>query len=182
MTATSFNIVERRHAVQYDGANSGDIDALFALNTVSEAGGVWTFESPPGSSTFTANTNDWIVYAQNMALATHTPTAFNTFYSCNAVCEDVEGLASGTSVRAAGVAPIPTLTVLNPDATVAVQLTPSMPDAGYTASAYTFAGVALGDLEVNSVTVVDADTVNVSVSNTGLVSIAGANVLVHARD
>lgn len=206
MAATPQNIVERRHGVQYDGTNSGDIDALFSLNTLSESGGVWMFESPPGSSTYTVNTNDWIVYAQNMAFATHSPTAFVNFYRCNAECADVESLdvqalqeavetlegemdalqaevdaLGGVSIRSVGVAAVPTL-LLGASATVAVQLNPAMADSSYTAKAFKFASVSLVDLQINSVTIVDADTVNVNVENTGLVTLSGASVLVTATD
>lgn len=181
MAATPINIVERREAVQYDGTNSGDIDGLFALTTISEVGGVWMFESPPGASTFTVNTSDWIKYAQNMALEVHSPTAFDNFYSCNTVCADLDGLASGVSVKSIGVAPVPTL-LLGGSATVAVQLSPAMADSSYTARAFKFAGVSLSDLSINSVTVVDADTVNVAVSNVGLLTLTGASVLVTATD
>lgn len=197
MAATPINIVERRHGVQYDGTNSADIAALFSLTTISETGGVWMFESPPGASTYTVNTNDWIKYAQNMAFEVHSASAFANFYSCGALCSDlataeVEELAEAVdvleeavaaintsqAVRAMGVAPVPTL-ILNQTATVAVQLSPSMPDSSYTARAFKFAGVSLSTLTINSVTVVDADTVDVVVQNTGL-TLTGASVLVTA--
>lgn len=181
MAATPINIVDRRHAVQYDGTNSGDIDSLFSLLTVSEVGGVWTFESPPGSATYVANTSDWIVYAQNMAFGSFSPTAFDNFYMNVALASDLSGLATGVSVKSVGVAPVPTL-LLGGSATIAVQLTPAMADSSYTARAYKFAGVSLTDLDIDSVTVVDADTVNVAVSNVGLFTITGASVLVTATD
>lgn len=181
MAATPINIVERKHAVQYDGTNSGDIDNLFSLNTISETGGVWTFESPPGSSTYVANTSDWIVFFQNSAYGTFSPTAFDNFFRCNAECDDLLNLATGVSVKSVGVAPVPTL-LLGGSATVAVQLSPAMADASYSARAFKFAGVSLTDLSIDSVTVVDADTVNVAVSNVGLLTLAGASVLVTATD
>lgn len=204
MAATPVNIVERRHAVQYDGTNSGDIDNLFSLNTLSEAGGVWTFESPPASSTYVVNTNDWIVYAQNMAFAVHTPTAFDNFYRCNAQCDDLQeadiqdlqeavetlegqvssletevGNLGGESVRSVGVAPVPSLLLLT-NVNVDVQLSPAMPDTDFTARAFKFAGVSLSDLVINSVTIIDQDTVRVNVGNTGALTITGASLLVTA--
>lgn len=206
MTATPINIVERKHAVQYDGTNSGDIDALFPVNTLSEVSGVWTFESPPAGPTYVVNTNDWIVFFQNMVFGTYSPTAFDFFYRCNAECadlqsaevqdlqeavetlqgqvEDLQGevdALGGMSVRSVGVAPVPLL-LLGASTTVAVQLNPAMADSAYTAKAFKFAGVSLTDLAINSVTIVDADTVNVAVENTGLATITGASVLVTATD
>lgn len=198
MTATPINIVERKHAVQYDGTNSGDIDALFPVNTLSEVSGVWTFESPPTGPTYVVNTNDWIVFFQNMVFSTYSPTAFDFFYRCNAECadlqeavetlqgqvEDLQGevdALGGMSVRSVGVAPVPLL-LLGASTTVAVQLNPAMADSAYTAKAFKFAGVSLTDLAINSVTIVDADTVNVAVENTGLATITGASVLVTATD
>lgn len=198
MAATPVNIVERKHAVQYDGSNSADIDDAFPVNTISEAGGVWTFESPPSGPTYVVNTNDWIVFLQNMVYGTFSPGAFDLFFSCNAVCEDldsaaveelsealdeleetVEALNTSPAVRSVGIAPVPLL-LLGASTTVAVQLSPSMPDSSYTARAFKFAGVSLTDLNITSVTVVDADTVNVGVQNTGLVTLTGTSVLVTA--
>lgn len=204
MAATPINIVERKHAVQYDGTNSADIDNLFPVNTLSEAGGVWTFESPPTGPTYVVNTNDWIVFFQNMVFSTYSPTAFDFFYRCNAECADlsasevqaleeavetletemetlqgeVEGLG-GESVRSTGVGAVPTL-LLGTSANVDVQLNPAMPDTSFTARAFKFAAVSLVDLAINSVTIIDADTVRVAVQNTGLVTLSGASVMVTA--
>lgn len=205
MTANPINIVERRHAVQYDGTNSGDIETLFDANTLSEVGGVWTFESPTGSTVFVVNTDDYILFAQNMALGKFSPTDFANFYRCNAQCDDTEALQEavgtveaaletvetslaavqtslgGGFIRAVGVAPVPTL-LLNTETTVAVQIQPAMPDSSYTAYASKFAGISIVDLSILSVAVVDTDTVNVTVRNVGLVTLTGASVLVHAVD
>lgn len=206
MAATPINIVERKHAVQYDGTNSGDIDNLFPVTTLSEASGVWTFESPPSGPTYVVNTNDWIVFFQNMVFGTYSPTAFDFFYRCNAECGDlqatevqdlqeavetlqglvedlqteVDGLG-GESVRAVGVAAVPTL-LLGGSTNVDVQLSPAMADTSFTARAYKFAAVSLVDLAINSVTIIDNDTVRVNVSNTGLVTLSGASVLVTASE
>lgn len=182
MPTTPINIVLKNKAVQYTGSNSADIAALITNTvTVSEVGGVWTVESPSGSSTWTVNTNDWVCYSQNMIVQVCSPTVLDFFWDCNASCTDVSGFATGVSVKSVGVAPVPTL-LLGGSATVAVQLSPAMPDASYTARAYKFAGVSITDLNITSVTVVDADTVNVGVQNTGLLTLTGASVLVTATD
>lgn len=200
MAATPINIVERKHAVQYDGSNSADIDDFFPVNTLSEAGGVWTFESPPSGPTYVVNTSDWIVFFQNMVFGTFSPGAFDLFFSCNVTCADIDpvvvselseavddindaiaALNTTPAIRSAGVAAVPTL-LLGGSTTVAVQLSPAMPDSSYAARAFKFAGVSLTDLNITSVTVVDSDTVNVAVSNVGLGTIVGASVLVTATD
>lgn len=204
MAANPISIVERKHAVAYDGTNSGDIDALFPLTTISEAGGVWTFESPPAGPTYVVNTNDWIVFYQGYVFGTFSPTAFDMFFRCNAECDDIQAndiqalqeaveiletqvsdLESdvenlgGESVRSVGVAPVPSLLLLT-SANVDVQLSPAMPDTSFTARAYKFAGVSLSDLVINSVTIIDQDTVRVNVGNTGALTITGASLLVTA--
>lgn len=204
MAANPISIVERKHAVAYDGTNSGDIDALFPLTTISEAGGVWTFESPPAGPTYVVNTNDWIVFYQGYVFGIFSPTAFDMFFRCNAECDDIQAndiqalqeavetletqvsdLESdvenlgGESVRSVGVAPVPSLLLLT-SANVDVQLSPAMPDTSFTARAYKFAGVSLSDLVINSVTIIDQDTVRVNVGNTGALTITGASLLVTA--
>jgi len=184
MAADPINIVNTLRAVLYDGTNSGDIVALdeFNFNNSSESGGVWSFQSPPDSSSFTINTGEWIVYAQNQVLSRASDTEFQSFYRCNALCADVqalESLASAPKVQAMGVAPVPTL-LLSGTANINVTLQPAMADDTYDAYAHKFAGISLTDLQINSVTVVDEDTVTVAVENIGLLTIAGASVMVHA--
>jgi hypothetical protein len=179
MAANPINVVTRLHAVQYDGTNSSDIAALFALNNSSESGGTWNFQSPPDSSSFTIHTGDWILFAQNQAFSKTLENEFDTLYSCNTLCDDVGVFATGQQVRSIGVAPVPSL-VLSGTANVDVTLYPAMPDTSYAAHAATFAGVSLANLQINSVTVVDEDTVRVAVQNTGLLTLAGASLIVHA--
>lgn len=184
MAANPINVVGTLIAVRYDGTNSGDITALdpgFSFNNDTESGGVWAFQSPPDSTSFTVNTGDWILFAQNQVFYRLSNSDFTNQYSCNTLCEELEEALEGTGVqvRALGVAPVPTL-LLSGSTTVAVTLQPAMPDTSYTPYASKFAGISLTDLQINSVTVVDEDTVNVAVENVGLVTIAGASVLVHA--
>lgn len=184
MAANPTNAVATLYAVQYDGTNSGDIAALdaFDFNNATESGGTWTFQSPPDSTTYTFHTGDWVLYAQNQVMQSRTNIDFLREYSCNALCADVEALealAVTPKVQSMGVAPVPSL-ILNASTTVTVTLHPAMPDDTYTAYASKFAGISITDLVINSVTVVDEDTVQVAVQNTGLVTLAGANILVHA--
>ena len=54
-----------------------------------------------------------------------------------------------------------------------------MPDSSYNAAAQIFGGLNLGALSVTGVAVVDTNTVNVTIHNSGLLSL-GASVLVTA--
>lgn len=56
---------------------------------------------------------------------------------------------------------------------------PAMPNADYTAVAQLFGGTNIGALNITGIAVVDADTVTVTVENTGLVSL-GASVMAAA--
>lgn len=190
-------------AIQYTGSNSADIDAQVpGLSITSEVGGVLSFTV--NSVNFTANTNDWVAWNVTQAYSLN-PTQYATEWGCFTNCSvfstqstTVDGLESdvgdlqadvtalqgamaGAFVRSVGVAPVPLL-LASGTATVAVQLQPAMPDSGYSAYASKFAGVSLTDLQINSVTVVDTDTVNVAVENVGLVTLTGATVMVHAID
>lgn len=182
MAADPINVVNTLVAVQYDGTNSGDIAALdpgFDFNNATENSGVWSFQSPPDSTSFTINTSDWILYAQNAVVQKVTNTDFTNNYSCNTLCPDLEVLSSVGTVQAIGVAAVPTL-LASGTANVNVTLQPAMPDDEYDAYASKFAGVSLTDLTITSVTVVDEDTVTVGVQNVGLLTLTGASVMVHA--
>lgn len=184
MAANPINVVNTLRAVQYDGTNSADIVALdeFDFSSASESSGVWSFQSPPDSTSYTFNTGDWILYAQNQVFQRVTNSDFISNYQCNALCPEVEALESfalAPKVQAVGVAAVPTL-VLNATANVDVTLQPAMADDTYSAYAHKFAGVSLANLNITSVTVVDEDTVTVGVENTGLVTLSGATILVHA--
>ena len=180
MAANPINVVSRLHAVQYDGTNSNDIaNVLFALNNESESNGVWSFQSPPDSTSFTINTGDWILFAQNQAFSRTLEAEFDALYSCNTLCDDVGVFSTGQQVRAVGMAPVPSL-VLSGTADVDVTLHPPMPDSDYNAYVSKFADVSVDDLQINSVTVVDEDTVTVSVENTGLATLSGITIMVHA--
>lgn len=194
MAANPINVVDTLRAVQYDGTNSSDIAALdpgFDFNNDSEAGGVWTFQSPPDSALFNVPTDSWILFGQNMVFSVKTDAEFLLQHQCNITCEDfdsqieeaietaLETMPSGSMVRSVGVGAVPTL-LLSTSANVDVQLQPAMPDTSFTAYASKFAAVSLVDLAINSVTIIDNDTVRVNVSNTGLITLSGASVMVHA--
>ena len=180
MTTTPINIVLKYRAIQYDGTNSAQIDGLIAsFDITSESGGVLHADS--GGTSFTINTNDFVVYSQGYVYGVHPPADFNTFYSCNAACEDTVGFTSGVVARSVGVSSVPAL-LLNASTTVGVTLNPAMPSSSYTAHAVLFDGVvAVGVLQVISTTIVSASLVNVVIQSVGLATLAGANVMVLAR-
>lgn len=88
MAAIPIDVVSTLRAVQYDGTNSGDIVALdeFDFNNSTESAGVWSFQSPPDATSYTINTGDWILYAQNMVLSKTSNPEFVVQYSCNMLC------------------------------------------------------------------------------------------------
>lgn len=96
--------------------------------------------------------------------------------------EDVVSAALPPPVLAVGVATVPSL-LGNTQTTVQVTITPTMPDTSYTAVAVITGGVALlASLSVLSTTKVSGSRVDVVVRNTGLLTLAGASVLVVAVD
>lgn len=185
MTSPLYNVAQLHQAMQYTGSNSADLDAaastVFDFSIVSEGGGVLTFTN--NGNNYNMNTGEWLVY-NTSGFAVLPNSIYTSEWDCVALCAELNALGTSTSgvfVRSMGVAPVPTL-LLGGTATVAVQLQPAMPDATYSAYAAKFAGVSLTDLQINSVTVIDADTVDVAVENVGVGTITGASVMVHAID
>lgn len=178
MATTPINIVLKYKAVQYDGTNSAQIDGLITnFDVISESGGVLQFDS---SGTFTAHTNDWVVFAQGSCFGVFPTNDFNNFFDCNISCSDAADYTSGVVVRRVGVAPVGALQ-LNASTTVGVALDPAMPSTSYSASALLFAETTnIAGLQINSVTVVSDSLVNVVVQSVGVATMAGANVMVTA--
>lgn len=203
MPSPMYNVTFLSQSIQYTGSNSADLDSQVPnVSIISESGGVLRLDHE--GTTLVLNINDWLVFdISSYAVFSHTQylaerdcivicsDLADTEASVSDVADDLSDLTSsvatlstaivGAFVRSIGVAPIPTL-IQNQSTTVAVQLQPAMPDSGYSAYATTFAGVSLASLSVDSVTVVDADTVNVALTNNGVATIAGASVMVHAID
>lgn len=79
-----------------------------------------------------------------------------------------------------GIDDVPTLGA-NATATVDVELKPAMPNTNYNVAAVVTGGLnVLGNLDILSSTVTDESHVSVVVKNTGLLSLGGGKVLVHA--
>lgn len=192
MPSTTHAIVYSYRSVQYTGSNSADIDALVTDFVIdNETAGVLTATS--GGTQFTINTTDWVIYWQGAVQTVNTNTQYNTYYVDDALVTDLTSvngaittlqgqvaalLAGGTSV---GLKESPTL-LLGQSATVAVDIIPAMPNTSYAATAQLVASATvLGSLSITSTSIVDADTVNVTVQNSGLLNLSGVHILVTAR-
>lgn len=161
-------------AIKYDGTNSSDVLPIFQYNgwtasITSEVGGVLTIHAIEWNEDFVLNTGDWAYNDKEM------PNSHG-FIATDALFND---LFFKTEISV-GFASVPTL-LLSQSATVTVTLKIPFFDSNYSAVALISGALnLLGALQVNSVTVVDEDTVNVVVQNTGLVTLSGASVLVVA--
>lgn len=199
MPSPVFNVSPVAHSIRYTGSNSADIDIQVPnVSIFSEVGGVLTLDI--NGNHIPVQTGEWIIFNAN-----GTNPLPNSLYEaewvCNAMCSEIPDLSAltddvsdlgndldtlqtavtGAFVRAMGTAAVPTL-LLGQSTTVAVQLQPAMPDATYSPYASVFGGVNLVGLNITSVSVVDADTVNVAVNNAGGLTVSGVTVLVHAID
>jgi len=195
MPSPVFSIAPVTYSIRYTGSNSADINIQVPnISIVSEVNGVLTLDV--NGNHLPVPTGDWILFNGN-GVSALPDFLYVKEWVCNATCSEIAGLPAlvddvsdlgsdvsalaGVFVRAVGVAPVPSL-LASATANVNVQLQPAMPDASYAAYATLFAGIGIGALQVNSITVVDVDTVTVVVENTGLLTLAGANVMVHAID
>lgn len=194
----AIDITDRVKAIQYDGTNSAEINGLITDFTIdSEGGGFLSFTS--AGTPYTIPTGDWVRYSQGFVLNTHTTAFLNFAFIRNAIYDDlpdisgietditaleteVSELADAVSaleggLLAAGVHEAPLLIVGS--TVVAVDVVPSLPDTSYTPHAQLFAATSiLGPLTITNVAVVDVNTVNVTISNSSLVGINGARILV----
>lgn len=185
MPSPETNVVQSvTRAIQYTGSNSADIDSQVpGVSITSEVGGVLTLNS----GAIVLNTGDWILFNSFQTFGLPN-TLYHNEWGCVALCDELQEVADDLStlsavpaVRSIGVAPVPTL-IASASTTVSVTLNPAMSGSGYSAVATLFAGINIAALTINSVTVVDADTVDVVVQNTGLVSLSGSNVMVVASE
>lgn len=186
-------VVPAKYAIQYNGANSADIEAAIPDFTVtSESGGTLYYTS--GSNTDLCPTGSWLIWeGESGAVIDRCPDAtyVGRFMGVpqqsglvgiqdqiDGLSEQVNDLAGGAPLEAAGIASF--TAALNGNTVVPVTIEPAMPDSSYTVNTpQIFGGVNLGNLSVAAVAIVDENTVNVTVHNSGLVAL-GANVLVTA--
>lgn len=129
-------------------------------------------------STVTSNSSA-ITTLQSQVAANSSSISTNTS-NITTLQSQITTVTSGL-VRSVGVAPVPTL-IASASATVQVTITPAMPNTTFNAYPKLFAGISIVGLQINSTTIVSTTRVDVVVQNVGLVSLAGANVLVYAVD
>lgn len=99
----------------------------------------------------------------------------------NDMGQRLTALEARTVREARGVKAVPAIgNVLGGTVTVRVTLNAAMPSAAYTATAVLTGGAVLGSLKINSTTIIDAQTVDVVVQSSGLLTLAAATVLVFA--
>lgn len=187
----AIDIVDKVKAIQYNGGNSAEIDALITdFTIISEAGGFLTFTS--AGSNFIAATNDYIKYTQGFVLNTYNPTFFDFAFIRNAVFSDLTGintaittlqtqvaaLMGAAGLKSAGTKELP---LLSPGLAVhTVPLTVTLPTTtGYTPQSQLFAAAGLlGSLVITSTVFASTSTVNVTVNNTSLLGVSGARLFV----
>lgn len=161
-------------SVKYTGSNSAEVIQVGELSghdcsIVSESGGVLVVSDDTASQQRTVNSGEWAYIdpeSPNSVFEVVTQTVFNNFFFKTEI--------------SVGIAGVPTL-LLTQSTTVTVTLKVPFFDTSYTPVALITGSLTLlGALQINSVTIIDEDTVNVVVQNTGLLSLSGASVLVVA--
>ena len=184
MAATAIAVVPKTRAVQWDGTNSADIDALISdFTIISETSTHLTMQS--STATHVCPLNGFILFDEagvvyDIVQSAAFPGRFHQLALADQLADleaTVEALPAVVgSVGAATFAPIAPLDTV----TVRVPLTPPMPSDGYTPEATLFGSVdILSSVTIGDVTVVDEAAIDVEITNNGLVALGGS-VLVTA--
>jgi len=164
------NVVQRAPATQYDGTNSSEILAASSVGAeiVSEEDDVLVISTTYlGTSTY--HVGDWITVSGGKIASEDFEAQFR-------IIED----APTTPDQAAGVSSVPSL-VGNAQTTVPVTISPAFPNTSYSVAPVITGGVnLLSSLSVLSTSKISGSQVDVVVKNTGLLTLAGASVLVVA--
>lgn len=172
------SISKKYDSIQYDGTNGSTIAGTFctAITFVSDNGTTFVFNDGD-SGEHSMNVDDWLVRQSNEddpfpVVETTSSYALNWLSQIDPV--------EYTLKMAAGYALTPTI-LASASANVAVNLDLAMTGTSYETTAV-LAGAAslLGGLQITDISITDSDTVTVTVQNTGLVSLAGATVIVAA--
>lgn len=170
-------------SLQYDGTNSAAILSLAEKATAyepwsidSETGGVLILEFDQGGpDTVSINEGEFCLFVPHLMQFQVWPAGIYADRYGN-----YEDDLLPEIVLSAGSIATPLLGA-SASTTLGVPVAPAQPSSVYEVTA-TLAGSAalLNDLEITAVAIVDADTVNVTVRNNGLVSLGGATVIVAA--
>lgn len=199
MTATALAVVPRNRAVQYDGTNGTEIEALIDdFTIITDSGTSLAFTS--GGAPWSVPSGGFIIFneAGSVYDTLNTQGAFDArFHSCvveadlEGIETDLETLSTQVEALSEGVDSIPAAisaigeTTFAPlvslgSTTVTVTLVPAMPDTNFDAHVTVFGGVGvLSNVTIGTITVVDADTVTVQITNNSL-SLLGGTVQVAA--
>ena len=169
-------VVPYKESIQYDGTNGSFIIDTWlggAVTLVSDTGTTLTWENIE-HDVKAVPLDGWLVKVQ---AADQNPANYT---DSDYMSQLVEVPEPPELVLAAGYALTPTI-LTTASADVAVDLDAAMTGTGYEFTAV-LAGSAslLGGLEITGAVATDSDTVTVTVHNTGLVSLAGATVIVAA--
>lgn len=168
-------VTGRKTSIQYDGTNGAFIAGTWdtGIGFVSDTGTVLTY-SDRDNAHQTADLNQWLIVN---SVDDGYPIVMDTveYQVYFAEIPDAQSLK-----LAAGYALTPTI-LTTASANVAVNLDAAMTGTGYEFTAV-LAGAAnlLGALQITGAVATDSDTVTVTVQNTGLLSLAGATVIVAA--
>jgi hypothetical protein len=82
-------VVAKYRYIQYTGFNSDELNDEVTMTILSEGNGVLVAEIPSGGSTYTINTNDYVVYYENgIGEIDRDDNEFLRRWRCVALCED----------------------------------------------------------------------------------------------
>lgn len=176
-------------AFEYTGTNGTDIRDQ--LNDYSAPGVTWSVLSETGGTLqlrrASGFNDDYEVHASDTIVITGQNETTAEFLTVTGYAKNytptVDVLAEvAPPVSALGVASVPSLAG-NTQTTVAVTIQPTLSGVGYTAAAALTGSVSLlSSLSILSVTNASAAQVDVVVRNTGLLTLAGASVIVIALE
>lgn len=171
-------VVQPLYSIQYDGTNASYVCGTWntAISLFSDNGTEMVFADGDNGSHHAVELGEWLVQGYPAEIV---PTVFT-----DAQYEDrYRDLPQAAGLTlAAGYALTPTI-LASASANVAVNLDTAMSGTSYEVTAV-LAGAAslLGSLAITAVAITDADTVTVTVQNNGIVSLAGATVIVCAGE
>jgi hypothetical protein len=158
------------YAALYDGTNATDIRGY--IETICGPGSTSMSGTNIVNPIAAVHVGDWLVQASGTFVIVDS-TTFGVKYLQLTLPPNVQQ-------SSCGIGAIPTL-LAGANVNVDVTLKPGLTDTSYTAQAFTTNGLGiLSSLNVNSITIIDADTVRVNVQNTGLVTLNGSKVVVFA--
>jgi hypothetical protein len=178
----SFSVTPRYRSVKYTGSGGDDICGSFcgSWTKVSESGGQLHVSFFGGTAT--VNTGDWVIREPSNLCQIYTSEPQYLYDYIEIVDPDDLALAT-MPVISMGIAAVPTLLGAT-QTNVNVTIRPTLPAVtGYSVASVVVGGVnLLAALSILSTTIINASTVQVTVRNTGLLSLGGATVLVAAVD